>query len=70
MERQVAKVSNKVTNSQLNRAYLIAAHVVSKHGERYLPIFERLKRERDNRKKENNLLTAAQMLSKSIDIDK
>lgn len=36
---------NKVSYKQLKKAYLQAAKIVALHGEKYLPIFERLEKE-------------------------
>lgn len=49
----------------LRKAYIQSAHIISKHGEKYLPIFERVEREYKNAVERDALLTKA----KNIAID-
>lgn len=61
-------MTKRIATSELKKAYIESAHIVARHGEKYLPIFERLKHEYENRKKESELLTVARSISKSNDI--
>jgi len=52
-------MENKVSYKQLKKAYLQAAKIVALHGEKYLPIFERLEIEFRERKKQVDALNRA-----------
>ena len=61
-------MSSKVPLNQLKQAYLQSANIVAVHGEEYLPIFERLENEYNQRLAKSALLTKAINISKSNDI--
>jgi hypothetical protein len=42
---------DEITDEVIERCYRIAAKVVAVHGNNYLPIFERMKQEKENREK-------------------
>jgi len=46
-----------------------SANIVATHGQRYLPIFERLEKEYKSRKQKHDMLTKAISISKSNRID-
>lgn len=56
-------------NNTLKKAYIQAAHIVSVHGDKYLPIFERLEKEYQDSLKKKSTLTRALALSNELDID-
>ncbi len=58
-------MDNKVSYKQLKKTYLQAAKIVALHGEKYLPIFERLEKEYKERKKQVNTLNRAIKLAQS-----
>ncbi|MCK4841519.1 MAG: hypothetical protein KAT04_06510 [Methylococcales bacterium] len=58
-------MENKVSYKQLKKAYLQAAKIVALHGEKYLPIFERLEKEYKERKKQVSTLNRAIKLAQS-----
>lgn len=58
-------MDNKVSFKQLKKAYLQAAKIVAHHGEKYLPIFERLEKEYKERKKQINTLNRAIKIAQS-----
>jgi len=63
-------MESKVSYKQLKKAYLQAAKIVALHGEKYLPIFERLETEFRKRKKQVDTLNRAIKLAQSdTDID-
>ena len=49
----------------LHKAYIQSAHIISKYGDKYLPIFERIEREYNSAVERDALLTKA----KNIAID-
>ncbi len=55
-----------VTTQQLEESYIVMAKVVNTYGERYLPIFERLLEEKENRENKRKLLATALEASKAI----
>ncbi len=62
-------MTNDVSLSDLKKAYMQSANIVAIYGERYLPIFERLEKEYENRKQKDDMLTKAISISKSNRID-
>ncbi len=58
-------MDNKVSYKQLKKAYLQAAKIVALHGEKYIPIFERLEKEYNERKKQIETLNRAIKLAQS-----
>ncbi len=54
-----------ITDEMLFESYTIMAHIVSAHGDNYLPIFERLHTEVENRKAKKELIDTAIKLSKN-----
>ena len=64
LEREI-KLPNLDTN--LKDAYRIAAKVVSRYGDQYLPIFERLDSEIEDQMKKQSLLKKAFSVSEDID---
>lgn len=59
------KMGNEISYKQLKKAYLQAAKIVALHGEKYLPIFERLESEYKTRKKRDDALYRAIKLANS-----
>lgn len=60
-------MSNSVPIKQLMKAYQQAAKIVSIYGETYLPIFERLEKEYNNRIKQADALSRAIELAKNAE---
>lgn len=58
-------MENRITLSQLKQAYLQAAKIVARHGDTYLPIFERVETEYQERKKQIDALNRAIMIAES-----
>ena len=58
-------MDNKVPYAKLKKAYIQAANIVSLHGEKYLPIFERLEKEYQERKQRLDALDRAMQISQS-----
>lgn len=58
-------MDNKVPFSDLKKAYLQAAKIVARHGDTYLPIFERIEMEYQERKKQIDALNRAIMIAES-----
>ena len=58
-----------ISDKNLRRAYIQSAHIVARYGSHYLPIFERLENEYNQRIKENDSLTKAKKISKSGEIE-
>lgn len=52
-------MSNEVSDKDLKKAFEVAAKVVAKYGETYLPIFERLEQEYQSRKETKKVLERA-----------
>lgn len=59
----------EITLKQLKKAYLQAANIVAVHGEKCLPIFERLEYEYMERKKKIDTLNRALKAAKNMHID-
>ena len=59
VEYRQRDINDNVTYSDLNKAYHLAAVVVSEHGEEYLPIFERLQKELQDYDQRTQLLEEA-----------
>jgi len=59
--RKVKKIQHEsdITDDLIEECYQIAAQVVKKYGEVYLPIFERMHSEREKRIKNRSLLEMA-----------
>jgi hypothetical protein len=59
--RKVKKIQHdhEITDEMIEDCYKIAAEVVKKHGEVYLPIFERMHNEREARIKNRDLMQIA-----------
>ncbi|OSZ82567.1 hypothetical protein CAP35_04680 [Chitinophagaceae bacterium IBVUCB1] len=53
----------RMTDENLQTAYLIIAGIVKKHGDVYLPIFKRVHEEVELRKKQNDLLLLAMKIA-------
>ncbi len=51
--------------AKLKKAYIQAAKIVTVHGEKYLPIFERIEKEYQERKKKLDALNRAIAISNS-----
>ncbi len=45
-----------LTEAELKSAYIKAAQIINKHGDKYLPIFERLENEYQTVKKKSELM--------------
>ncbi|GAB1256177.1 hypothetical protein NBRC116494_06790 [Aurantivibrio plasticivorans] len=54
-----------LTESELKNAYIKAAKIISKYGDIYLPIFERLEQEYQSAKKKSELIKKAISIAKS-----
>ena len=54
-----------ITDEILKECYVTMARIVNQHGERYLPIFERIHAEIENRNAKRKLLEAALKISKN-----
>lgn len=54
---------HEVTNEQLRECYAVMAEVITRYGDLYLPIFERIHRELEARKERQALLDKALKLS-------
>lgn len=52
-------MSNQLSLSQIKKAYYQAAKIVAQHGDKYLPIFERLENEYKDRKDKIEALNRA-----------
>tara|TARA_R110002072_G_scaffold44269_1_gene123980 strand:+ start:537 stop:725 length:189 start_codon:yes stop_codon:yes gene_type:complete len=59
----------EITLKQLKNTYLQAANIVAVHGEKYLPIFERLESEYMERKKKIDTLNRALKAAKNMHMD-
>ncbi len=53
----------RLTDEDLQTAYLLIAGIVKKHGDAYLPIFKRVHEEVELRKKQNDLLQLAMKIA-------
>jgi hypothetical protein len=53
----------------LRKIYIQSAHIVSRYGDKYLPIFERLEEEYNLCRKKDALLTKAQSISIDNEVD-
>ena len=60
-------MSEHVTFEELARARVQIAQIINTYGEKYLPIFERLDNEYNQRKAQQDLLTKARNISNSLD---
>ena len=54
-----------VSDEELERAYFKMARIIERYGEKYLPIFERLEKELNERKAKNSLMQRALEAAKS-----
>ena len=54
-----------ITDDMLIECYTVMAHIVKAHGDHYLPIFERLHSEIENRNAKRKLLDTALQVSKN-----
>lgn len=52
-------MKNSVTDEMLEQAYIIMAKIIRDHGEKYLPVFNRLHKEREARKAKQDLKNIA-----------
>lgn len=57
---------DSISESELKRAYLQAAKVVTEHGEKYLPLFERMQEEYESHKQKSELIKQAIYLASSL----
>ena len=57
--RRKYKKGDKVALSDLRQAYKIAAQLVAKDGDKYLPLFERLDKEMQSREKKEKIKAKA-----------
>ena len=55
---------DKVTLSDLRKAYQVAAQLVAKDGDKYLPLFERLDQEIEAREHQENIKAKALEIAK------
>ena len=53
----------------LRKIYIQSAHIVSRYGDKYLPIFERLELEYQNSLNKNALLTKAEKIAIDNEVD-
>ena len=56
--------------NNIKKAYICAAQIVTRHGDKYLPIFSRLEKAHKDIEKQNKLLTKAMSIAKSYSADK
>lgn len=54
---------------QIRQTYIQSAHIVSRYGDKYLPIFERLEQEYQNSLNKNALLTKADKIAIDNEVD-
>ena len=59
-------MSQTVTDDELKKAYETAALVVTKYGDTYLPIFERLEREYEARMQNKKAMDRAKAISQNL----
>ena len=59
---------DRISDNDLKKAYLQAAKVVAEHGEKYLPIFERMQEEYQIQQKKSALIKRAVSLANKADI--
>jgi hypothetical protein len=55
--------------TQIRQIYIQSAHIVSRYGDKYLPIFERLELEYQNSLNKNALLTKAEKIAIDSEVD-
>ena len=55
--------------TQIRQIYIQSAHIVSRYGDKYLPIFERLELEYQNSLNKNALLTKAEKIAIDNEVD-
>ena len=59
---------DSISDKELKKAYLQAAKVVADHGEKYLPIFERMQEEYQMQQKKSALIKRAVSLANKAEI--
>ncbi len=62
-KKQFFLKENDISLSILQESYELVAHIVAKHGEVYLPIFERLHTEIEQRKDKDDMLAKARTIA-------
>lgn len=60
-------MEHRISDIDLNNAYVQAAQIVAKYGDKYLPIFERLENEYFERKKKTATMERAMEVAFSVD---
>jgi len=55
--------------TQIRQIYIQSAHIVTRYGDKYLPIFERLELEYQNSLNKNALLTKAEKIAIDNEVD-
>lgn len=58
-----------MNSKSIKQSYIQAAHIVSRYGDKYLPIFERLELEYQNSLEKNALLTKAEKIAIDNEVD-
>ena len=59
-------MSETVSDDELKKAYETAALVVTKYGDKYLPIFERLEREYEARMQNKKAMDRAKAITQNL----
>lgn len=62
-------MSEKLTLTEIETAYIQAAKIVDRYGDVYLPIFERLEMERETYIKTEEMLTRAKRIAMTNSIE-
>ncbi|MEW8332985.1 MAG: hypothetical protein AB2692_18770 [Candidatus Thiodiazotropha sp.] len=63
------KMDDLISETKIETAYIQAAKIVSKYGEKYLPIFERLENELHERRKRSAIIKRVYEVALRTEID-